>query len=103
MYKHEMDPTRTVVATERTQDAGGRDVFKYEQTHNMMQVWTGKLIELQLPVQNPARERALAQVCPDGQTDGRTGWNQYTPPTTSLCGGYVPLYFLSYQSNHNMS
>ena len=26
------------------------DVFQYEQTHNMMQVWTGKLSELQLPV-----------------------------------------------------
>ena len=25
------------------------DVFQYEQTHNMMQVWTGKLSELQLP------------------------------------------------------
>ena len=24
----------------------------------------------------------------DGQTDGRTEWNQYTPPTTSLCVGY---------------
>ena len=32
------------------------DIFQYEQTHNMMQVWTGKLSELQLPVQNPARE-----------------------------------------------
>ena len=40
------------------------DVFQYEQTHNMMQVWTGKLSELQLPVQNSARE-ALAQVCHD--------------------------------------
>ena len=45
MYKYEMDPTRTVEATERTQDAG--------------------------------RTR-------DGRTDGRTEWNQYTPPTTSL-------------------
>ena len=24
----------------------------------------------------------------DRRTDGRTEWNQYTPPTTSLCGGY---------------
>ena len=23
----------------------------------------------------------------DGRTDGRTEWNQYTPPTTSLCEG----------------
>ena len=38
------------------------DVFQYEQTHNMMQVWTGKLSELQLPVQNPART--------DRKTDG---------------------------------
>ena len=33
------------------------DVSQYEQTHNMMQVWTGMLSELQLP------ERALAQLC----------------------------------------
>ena len=44
MYKYEMDPTRTVCATERTRDAG--------------------------------------------RTDGQTEWNQYTPPTTSLCGVY---------------
>ena len=31
------------------------DIFMYEQVHNMMQVWPGKLSELQLPVQNPAR------------------------------------------------
>ena len=62
MYKYEMDPTRTVGAPERTRDAGRSDVFQYEQTHNMMQVWTGKLGELQLPVQN-----------------GRTEGNQYTP------------------------
>ena len=49
IYKYEMDPTRTVEATEQTRDAG--------QTR-------------------------------DGRTDGRTEWNQYTPPTTSLCGGY---------------
>ena len=30
----------------------------------------------------------------DGQTDGRTEWNQYTPPTTSLCGGYKNYTFL---------
>ena len=39
MYIYEMDPTRTVGATERMRD-------------------------------------------------GRTEWNQYTPPTTLLCGGY---------------
>ena len=64
MYKYEMDPTRTVSVIERTRDAGRTDrrtdVSQYEQTHNMMQVWTGKLSELQLPVQ-------------------RTEWNQYTP------------------------
>ena len=38
------------------------DVFQYEQTHNMMQVWTGKLSELQLPVQNPAREGACTSM-----------------------------------------
>ena len=30
------------------------DVSQYEQTRNMMQIWTGKLSELQLPRQNPA-------------------------------------------------
>ena len=30
------------------------DVSQYEQTRNMMQIWTGKLSELQLPGQNPA-------------------------------------------------
>ena len=65
MYKYEMDPTRTVGTTERTQDVGrtegptdrrtdGRtDVSQYEQTHNMMQVWR--------------------------VTDVRSEWNQYTP------------------------
>ena len=37
---------------------GQTDIFQYEQTHTMMQVWTGKLSQLQLPVQNPAREGA---------------------------------------------
>ena len=37
-------------------------VSQYEQTHNMMQVWTGKLSELQLPVQNPAREGACTSM-----------------------------------------
>ena len=74
MCKYEMDPTRTVGVTERTRDAGwtdgqtdGRtdrrtDVSQYEQTHNMMPVWTGKLSELQLPVQNPAREGACTSM-----------------------------------------
>ena len=52
MYEYEMDPTRTVGATEWTRNAGRTD---------------GQA---------------------DGQTAGRPGWNQYTPPTTSLCGGY---------------
>ena len=38
------------------------DISQYEQTHNMMQVWTGKLSELQLPVQNPAREGACTSM-----------------------------------------
>ena len=38
------------------------DIFQYEQTHNMMQVWTGKLSELQLPVQNPAQEGACTSM-----------------------------------------
>ena len=52
MSKHEMDPTRTVGATERTRDAG--------------------------------------------QMDGRTEWNQYTPPTTSLCGGIMMVTLLTH-------
>ena len=35
------------------------DVFQYEQTHNMMQVWTGKLSELQLPVQRTDRQKEV--------------------------------------------
>ena len=38
------------------------DISQYEQTHNMMQVWPGKLSELQLPVQNPAREGACTNM-----------------------------------------
>ena len=38
------------------QTDGRTDVFMYEQVHNMMQVWPGKLSERQLPVRNPARE-----------------------------------------------
>ena len=41
---------------------GRTDISQYEQTHNMMQVWTGKLSELQLPVQNPAREGACTSM-----------------------------------------
>ena len=47
--------------TDRQRD-GLTDIFQYEQTHNMMQVWTGKLSELQLPVQNPAREGACTSM-----------------------------------------
>ena len=50
-YEMEVDPIRTVGATERTQDA----------------------------------ERT------EGETDGGTEWNQYTPPTTSLCNKYDHL------------
>ena len=34
------------------------DVFQYEETQNMIQVWRGKLSELQLPIQNPAQDGA---------------------------------------------
>ena len=34
MYKYEMDPTKTVGATERTLDAGLADIFQHEQTYN---------------------------------------------------------------------
>ena len=34
----------------RLRTDGRMDVSQYEQTHNTMQVWTGKLSELQLPV-----------------------------------------------------
>ena len=50
------------------------DIFQYEQTHNMSQVWKGKLSELQLPVQ-----------WTEGQTDGV---KPIYSPTTLLCGGY---------------
>ena len=46
------------------------DVFQYEQTHNMMQVWTGKLNEIQLPVQKPSPRGRLHKYV--GRTDGRT-------------------------------
>ena len=32
---------------------GRTDISQYEQTHNMMQVWMGKLSEFQLPAKNP--------------------------------------------------
>ena len=32
-----------------------------------------------------ATERTRDAGQTDGRTDGRTEWNQYTPPTTSLC------------------
>ena len=68
MYKYEMDPTRTVGELQSRhgmqggQADGRTDVFQYEQTDNMMQVWTGKLSVLQLPVQNPAREGACTSM-----------------------------------------
>ena len=60
MYKYEMDPTRTVGATERTYDAGRtRDGRRMD----------GRAV---------------------GRTDGRSETNipPPPPPTTSLCGGY---------------
>ena len=56
---------------------GVTDISQYEQTHNMMQVWMGKLSELQLPVQNPARDGACTSMSywdrqTDRQTDGQT-------------------------------
>ena len=42
---------------------GGRvDVFQYEQNHNIMQVWTGKFSELQLPVQKLVQEGACTRM-----------------------------------------
>ena len=38
---------------------GQVDVFQYEQTHNVIQVWMGKLSELQLPAQKPSLRRLL--------------------------------------------
>ena len=38
---------------------------------------------------DPTRtEGATERTWDAGRTDGRTEWNQYTPPTTLLCGGY---------------
>ena len=62
MCKYEMDPMSVVKDTEWTRFCPQTDIFQYEQTHNMMQVWTGKLSELQLPVQNPAREGACTSM-----------------------------------------
>ena len=89
----------------------------------MIQVWTGKLSELQLPVQNPA-ERALAQVCHartdalsrdeyqfhlllhrnshDSQADGRTEKPIY-PATTSLFEGYNDGHFADAYTRHSAS
>ena len=60
--KYEMDLASIVDDTERTRFCPKMDIFQYEQTHNMMQVWTGKLSELQLPVQNSAREAACTSM-----------------------------------------
>ena len=62
MCKYKMDPTSIVEDTEWKRFCLQTDIFQYEQTHNMMQVWTGKLSELQLPVQNPAREGACTSM-----------------------------------------
>ena len=65
MCKYEMDSS-TVEDTEQSwfcpQMDRRTDIFPYEQTHNMMQFWTGKLSELQLPVQNPAQEGACTSM-----------------------------------------
>ena len=66
MCKYEMDLMSIIEDAERTrfcpQTDRRTDVFQYEQTHNMMQVWTGKLSEPQLPVQNPAQEGACTSM-----------------------------------------
>ena len=63
--KYGKNPSWTVDATEQTRDAGRTDVSQYEQTHNMMQVWTGKRT--------------------DGQTDGRSETN-IPPNNFVVCG-----------------
>ena len=60
MCKYEMDPLSIVEDIEQKRFCP--QTSQYEQTHNMMQVWTGKLSELQLPVQNPAREGACTSM-----------------------------------------
>ena len=62
MCKYEMDLVSSVEDTERTQFCPQTDISQYEQTHNMMQVWMGKLSELQLSVQNPARKGACTSM-----------------------------------------
>ena len=57
----------------------------------MMQVWTGKLNELQLPVHNGRTDGRM-----EGQPDGWTlGWIQYTPipPPLERCIKTVQICF----------
>ena len=63
MYKYEMDPTRTVDATERTRDAGWMDGQTDGRADTDGWTWT------------------------DGQSDGRMEWNQYTPQQPSCAVG----------------
>ena len=46
MRIYEMDLMSIVEDTEQTRFCPQMDISQYEQTHNMMQVWTGKLSEL---------------------------------------------------------
>ena len=58
MYKYEMDPTRTIGATEQTWNAGHTDGWTDGQTDGLMDRWT----------------------------NGRTEWNQYTPQQLCCAG-----------------
>ena len=71
MYKYEMDPTRTVGATEQTGDAGRTDRRTEGRTDgrtDRVQSW---------------------QEMRDGRTDGRTEWNQYTPQQLHCAWGII--------------
>ena len=66
MCKNEMDPTRTVGATERKRDVGRTDGWR------------------------------------DGQTDGRTEWNQNTPQQLRCVGGIINTLSFRYNAFENV-
>ena len=106
MYKYEMDPTRTVEATERTRDAGrtdgrtdGRTEWNQYTPQQLRCAGGIKILQETLhathllklldkmykyemdptrTVEATERTRDAGRTR-DGRTDGRTEWNQYTP------------------------